>query len=233
MLPRGGDLVWGEGKYKSDWPLFLYGNVFVLPGVPQFFKTKLDTILHSFIPARKVVFFLMLFFLAFLLVLVFFFYFLYFKRSSTPFSTLSTPREKVFLLVCAHTQNTCTHTCVHACMCAGIYYAYRVCVCVSVCMCVCVYVCVCVSDARCKHLHVHVRVYMYTHTHTHTHADVYSAMRHRCRGDTDCLLYRPRKYVCDAYVYVCVRAHVCVRVSTCVMCVCVYVCVCVCLFVCV
>ena len=54
MLPRGGDLVWGEGKYKSDWPLFLYGNVFVLPGVPQFFKTKLDTILHSFIPARQV-----------------------------------------------------------------------------------------------------------------------------------------------------------------------------------
>jgi molybdopterin-biosynthesis enzyme MoeA-like protein len=62
MLPRGGDLVWGEGKYKSDWPLFLYGNVFVLPGVPQFFRSKLDTILHSFIPARKVFLFLFYFF---------------------------------------------------------------------------------------------------------------------------------------------------------------------------
>eukprot|EP00802_Teleaulax_amphioxeia_P013664 Tamp_13717.p1 GENE.Tamp_13717~~Tamp_13717.p1 ORF type:complete len:529 (-),score=121.49 Tamp_13717:105-1640(-) len=54
MLPRGGDLVWGTGEHKSDWPLFLFDNVFVLPGVPQFFRAKLDTILNSFIPARKV-----------------------------------------------------------------------------------------------------------------------------------------------------------------------------------
>jgi len=55
MLPRGGDLVWSLNAKEGDWPLFLYKNVFVLPGVPQFFKKKLDSIINSFVTSSLIV----------------------------------------------------------------------------------------------------------------------------------------------------------------------------------
>ena len=55
QLPRGGNLLWPRLAKAGDWPIYLYDNIFVLPGVPQFFKKKLDTIIDNYMRQRKVV----------------------------------------------------------------------------------------------------------------------------------------------------------------------------------
>ena len=55
-LPELSKLLWPplrEGETKQKWPILQCDNVFVLPGVPQFFEDKLADIVQHFVEPRR------------------------------------------------------------------------------------------------------------------------------------------------------------------------------------
>lgn len=55
MLPELSRLRVAPVDGQKGWPILQTENVFILPGVPQFFQTKMQTIVDHFLDTRSMV----------------------------------------------------------------------------------------------------------------------------------------------------------------------------------
>ena len=55
MLPELSRLRVAPPDGQKGWPILQTENVFILPGVPQFFQTKMQTIVDHFLDTRSMV----------------------------------------------------------------------------------------------------------------------------------------------------------------------------------